>query len=733
MSSETPQSWTDNTQKIKTAPNLTAEEAMSLAKEDGVFSSEEFEAMKERFKNDKLFVYKNYLKEKLDITDLYRQFFYSKEMLLKSIDDNLITAFIYFEKYQSAPYAKEVLLRAVDKHPDLAFYYFDKYQSAPYAKEVLLRAVGSNPRGAFLDFEKYQSAPYAQEVLLKAAENIGFDGFASYSYYESQPYAEETLKYVRKNKNLLLKDLEKNPDYAFYHFDKYQSEPYAKEILLKAAALTPMRAFRLFNRYESAPYAKEILNAASASKETLLKEIAKNKDKLEIFEYYAYYKSSPHAEEIISKSASIVNNEDVFHKDSPYLKNKDTFFLKIGRVMNDLHNEKPEIRFWIISHFDENKLYRLVQHGRSEIFTSTYNGIINKFIATWKNLYDVAKANNFDWLTTFVEAAASYGRLDELFGLIPDNAKKKELINMIFDEKNIKWDVGSYVAIMEIINNSNSAELVKYIGEKIRANYASGVNRVMWWMIAKNASGKFSDDPFFKSIPDIYKLPDIKWIPSNELFDGKWRNVQQYFFYNDRDGKGSYESFIRNYRGNSEWNITDEWSFVIIVSKAKNGKSITIYANKPENDGSEKEKPNGFDAIRQNMDSLKPPLESIVVVHRWHSYHAQKTIDRIPPTAKMVFLGSCGGFQDIGKILGKSGSAHIIATKWIGTMTVNDPLFKAINEQILSGKDIVWEDVWNKIAPRLKNNKDFWNYVRPDQNLGVLFHKKKMELEAGGK
>ena len=85
------------------------------------------------------------------------------------------------------------------------------------------------------------------------------------------------------------------------------------------------------------------------------------------------------------------------------------------------------------------------------------------------------------------------------------------------------------------------------------------------------------------------------------------------------------------------------------------------------------------------------------MVHRGHSYHTGNTIERLTNDAKMVFLGSCGGFQNVTETLKKSPNAQIISTKGTGTMHVNDPLFKIINEELLSNKTtITWEQIWKK-------------------------------------
>ena len=81
-----------------------------------------------------------------------------------------------------------------------------------------------------------------------------------------------------------------------------------------------------------------------------------------------------------------------------------------------------------------------------------------------------------------------------------------------------------------------------------------------------------------------------------------------------------------------------------------------------------------------------------LIVHRGHSSYADLTIAQIPGTV-LVFLGSCG-VQPTEAILRQAPEAHVIATKGIGGITVNDPLLKALNDYLLSGKDVIWTDFW---------------------------------------
>ena len=96
---------------------------------------------------------------------------------------------------------------------------------------------------------------------------------------------------------------------------------------------------------------------------------------------------------------------------------------------------------------------------------------------------------------------------------------------------------------------------------------------------------------------------------------------------------------------------------------------------------------------------------------------------KIPATAVLVFLGSCGGYSQLEAILRQAPEAHVIATKGIGGITVNDPLLKALNDYLLSGKDVIWADFWRHAETVLAGNPRFADYVPPDKNASVIFLK----------
>lgn len=110
-----------------------------------------------------------------------------------------------------------------------------------------------------------------------------------------------------------------------------------------------------------------------------------------------------------------------------------------------------------------------------------------------------------------------------------------------------------------------------------------------------------------------------------------------------------------------------------------------------------------------------------VIVHRGHDTYVDATIAQIPTTAALAFLGSCGSYRQLGAALTKAPRVQLITTKGIGSLTINDPLLKALNTIILRGEEVVWADFWAQMASTLFRNPHFEDYVLPDKNVGVMF------------
>jgi hypothetical protein len=212
----------------------------------------------------------------------------------------------------------------------------------------------------------------------------------------------------------------------------------------------------------------------------------------------------------------------------------------------------------------------------------------------------------------------------------------------------------------------------------------------------------------------------------DSLKDDSGRVIQQVFFYGDedKDGQNSYQDFLRLFLKKPEWKITvnptNEW----VEIQSLKGKPVWIFANRPlygEDDPDDKAQHHLDDYLFDNK--LKPTI----YIHRGHSYHVRYTLKQIEPSAKIVLLGSCGGYNNLSEVLTISNDAHIISSKQVGTKTVNEPIVQAIDNNLLEGKNIDWINMWKELGDKFAKDpaakEKFDDYIPPYKNLGVIFIK----------
>jgi hypothetical protein len=109
------------------------------------------------------------------------------------------------------------------------------------------------------------------------------------------------------------------------------------------------------------------------------------------------------------------------------------------------------------------------------------------------------------------------------------------------------------------------------------------------------------------------------------------------------------------------------------------------------------------------------------VIHRGHSYWLPSTIDQLVPSAEVVFLGSCGAYQNLDKILKICPGAQIVASKQTGSSAVNQPIINMVLDELRQGNDLNWPQMWVKLSKKFGKNELFDDYVPPHKNLGALF------------
>jgi hypothetical protein len=176
------------------------------------------------------------------------------------------------------------------------------------------------------------------------------------------------------------------------------------------------------------------------------------------------------------------------------------------------------------------------------------------------------------------------------------------------------------------------------------------------------------------------------------------------------------------FRGRPEWKIDDRNTDFVKITSAK-GKPVLIYANRPlfgEDDPDE----NAQNKLIEYFQEKK--LKPTVVVHRGHSYHLPSTLRKLPASARIVVLGSCGGYNNLNEVLTICPDAHIISSKQVGTKTVNEPILQAINANLLAGRNINWITMWKDLSAKFNKGdakEKFDDYIPPFKNLGAIFIK----------
>jgi hypothetical protein len=444
--------------------------------------------------------------------------------------------------------------------------------------------------------------------------------------------------------------------------------------------------------------------------------------------------------------------------------------------INALHTvESPAVRFKILDPLTPEELYYLVVLSEDEIYTSSYLGVYERIFQRMRQPFgdSLLLSVHGDYFRKFIKMAAAYNKLEHFLGTMDKQNAVTVMKSFVIHLENAGEEeavdvADSYSSIVE-----KSPALAKYILGEVRWNYEKNVAEgdkkgvIIYHLL----------ETLFESADTANKIdlsaslgiPPVYFVDHQSLVDDSGRVVQQVFFYGDKDkdGQNSYEDYMALFRphysarpakgrgskgpsskgpgskgpgskgpspvrpeGKPEWKIVENPQWTTITSVR--GKPVIIFANKPLL-GDDDPDARAQAALSQYMESRH--LKPTIVIHRGHSYHVKYTIDQMAPTARIVVLGSCGGYNNLSEVLKRSEDAHIISSKQVGTKTVNEPILEAINNALIAGKDIEWLPMWRDLEARFQNDpvgkEKFDDYIPPYKNLGAIFikaYRKAMEV-----
>ncbi|MGZ3840144.1 MAG: hypothetical protein ACXVMS_14500 [Flavisolibacter sp.] len=396
------------------------------------------------------------------------------------------------------------------------------------------------------------------------------------------------------------------------------------------------------------------------------------------------------------------------------------------REINGLHESPDAVRFKILQQLNAQQLYYLVIAGETEMYTSSYvNGIYPLMMQKIGNRGDsLLMSVGFDRFKKFIKIAAGYNTLSNFLGTFPDKAQAQTLmrafVNNIEKSQGLEDGVDvadSYASIEETIKPV-AEEMLNNVKLNYERNVAAGNKRGMviynlLYKLFQSASDSSINLSKEFGIPPVYNINY-----ENLIADSANRVVIQVFFYGDKDGLMNYRGYLPQF-SNGNWKKIEDNKYWIAFASTR-GKPIAIYANKPLDEQSGE-----LDKAQASLNSFLAGkgIQPTIVVHRGHSYYAPYTIEQIQPSAKIVFLGSCGGYHLIHDVLKHAPDAHIIASKQIGKQLINQPFLDMLNEKLREGSNIDWMPFWTEFRAKAGKIDGFDDYIPPYKNLGAIFIK----------
>ncbi|MDN3658475.1 hypothetical protein QWZ08_22720 [Ferruginibacter paludis] len=406
--------------------------------------------------------------------------------------------------------------------------------------------------------------------------------------------------------------------------------------------------------------------------------------------------------------------------------------------INELHEQNNlAIRMKAIEPLSAQDLYYVIVMGENDIYTSSYKHSFARLLqkmGTTPRGDELMLSVNMDFFRKFIKMAANFNQLDVFLKTMPQD-KATVLMKAFVANLDKSNNLEDAVDVADSYSSIKDTALLQTILKNVSNNEQRSMND-------NNGRGKIiysllktiflSADSSNIDLTSEIGIPSIYSVENKYLADDSGRIVQQVFFYGDDDGKANFSGFMNSFN-TKEWKVIQQKEWVEIKS-LKGRKKVWIYANLPLD--SDK---NLDDTAQAHLTRYleKKDIVPSIVIHRGHSYWLPGTINRMAGSAKIIVLGSCGGYKNLSKILSICPDAHIISTKEIGKGDINRPIINYLNQALVSGNTIVWKDMWaalNKVfyADPNKEVRESWDdYVPPYRNLGAIFIKaynKKTEL-----
>lgn len=405
---------------------------------------------------------------------------------------------------------------------------------------------------------------------------------------------------------------------------------------------------------------------------------------------------------------------------------------QIITILNNLHDYDAATRFALIESVPPRQRLQLAAQKDSLYYTSTYNRIIEDALAVLREEPDArqwlfdntqAKGQFTSALGGMAQNAMHFGKTDVLLGTMNDG-EIDILADLMTDEVRNAYRISSssqssrIAAIVPIFKHMEEqgrgqeveARLIGAFRDGDRDSPAFALTSALY---AQNVDISPAGRPFFeaaqKFVTPLLGNYMRDTLMQEDLRDEKGRNFQMMVFYDDKDGHATFGHFKSIYQADKRWGYEDHGSFISFTRGA-----VYLYANKPQ---FEKDGPR---AIENYVAEQEGTLS--VLVHRGHSYHVRNTASQyLDQDIKFFWLGACRS-ADIWGYIDAAPDMQFIYSQNIGTMLVNDPLLKDINDRLAAGENIDWQQIRDDAYRMSGGDVRVKDYIFPDGSLEYGIH-----------
>jgi hypothetical protein len=405
-------------------------------------------------------------------------------------------------------------------------------------------------------------------------------------------------------------------------------------------------------------------------------------------------------------------------------------------TINGLHEEPDAKRFKILQDLSATELYYLIVIGGEELYTSSYvRGVFPLMMQKVANRGDsLLMIVSFDRFKKFIKMAAGYNTLSQFLASFPNKGNAEALMTEFVNglEKTQTLEDGVDVADSYASIVQNNKDLAARMLSNVQANLERQRSRNnQRGIVLYNLLDKLFRSADTTSRIDLSKefgVPPVYSVDYASLLADTNRIFVQAFFYGDKDGVNNYNIQVRELARGGWKKIEDTKQWVAYASTS--GKPVTLYFNKPlDEESGELERAQA--ALDEHLNGRN--IQPTVVIHRGHSYYAGATIEQIQPAAKIVFLGSCGGYHLIHDVLEHAPDAHIVASKQTGFNAINQTFLNLMFTKLREGRSIEWIPFWKDFDRAAGKLAGFEDYIPPHRNLGAIFIKAyNSQMGAGG-